>query len=300
MPGKYAFLLIRFLLLTLTLSIYIFPTFPIKGAEPPGFSKSFSPASINTWGLSTLTFTIDNSANAISATSLAFTDNFPAAITVATPSNLTTTCLGGTITAIPGSGVFITYVGGSIGAGSTCIISVDVIGNIPGFHVNVTEDLTSSLGNSGNTSDSLTVTGSADISVTITDDEDPINAGENLMYTLTVANDGPDSAPGVVCTDTLPAEVSLISTSGCAEDPSGIPTCTLGDIDSGNMKQYKITVKVDRSAKGTLINFASAISSISDPVSENNSANESTFINPALTLAFPWSIFYPAFIHSNQ
>ena len=41
---------------------------------------------------------------------------------------------------------------------------------------------------------------------------------------IVVNNAGPDAAENVVVTDTLPAGVTLVSTSGCAEDPNGVPT----------------------------------------------------------------------------
>lgn len=126
--------------------------------EPaPDFSKVFTPDMIDTSGMiSTLTFTIDNSASGLAANDLDFTDNLPAAITVATPSNASTTCTGGTLTAVDGTAV-ISYTGGSVAAGATCTISVDTTATVIGMHVNLTGDLTSSSGNSGTATDTLEV-----------------------------------------------------------------------------------------------------------------------------------------------
>ena len=73
----------------------------------------------------------------------------------------------------------------------------------------------------------------ADLSITMVDDADPVVAGNALSYTLTISNAGPDEAVNVVVTDTLPAGVTLVATTGCAEDPTGVPTCTLGTIAAG-------------------------------------------------------------------
>jgi len=123
---------------------------------PPAFSKAFSPDTIPCGGLSTLTFTIDNTASSLAVTDLAFTDTLPAGVVVATPSNTSDTCTCGTLTAVAGSGT-ITYSGGVVAAEASCEIQVDVTSNVSDFHTNTTNDLTSSAGNSGPATASLTV-----------------------------------------------------------------------------------------------------------------------------------------------
>jgi hypothetical protein len=133
-------------------------TFDIEGngTSVPGFAQAFSPSTILKDGTSTVTFTIDNSANASAATSLDFTDNLPAGVSVASPANASTTCTGGTLTATSGAGT-ISYTGGTVGAGATCTVSADVTSATDGAYSNTTGDLTSSLGNSGTSNATLTV-----------------------------------------------------------------------------------------------------------------------------------------------
>merc|ERR1711991_1121 len=126
-------------------------------AQAPSFSKAFAPASIPLGGTATLTFTIDNTGALVAAASVDFTDNLPAGMVVATPANVVNTCTGGTVTAVGASG-FISYTGGTVPAASSCTITVDVTGTSLGGHVNTSGDLTSSLGNSGSATDTLTVT----------------------------------------------------------------------------------------------------------------------------------------------
>ena len=64
------------------------------GVDRPSFSKSFSPNDINLGETSTLTFVIDNTANASDLSSLVFTDVLPTGLTIASPSNLISTCGG--------------------------------------------------------------------------------------------------------------------------------------------------------------------------------------------------------------
>ncbi|HPJ67815.1 MAG TPA: InlB B-repeat-containing protein [Desulfobacteraceae bacterium] len=123
---------------------------------PPIFSKNFSPETILSGGTSTLTFTIDNTASALAATGLAFTDNLPDGVVVATPPNASAACTGGSLTATDGSST-ITYSGGSVPAGASCTIQVDVTSSTAGIQTNTTGDLTSSSGNSGPATASLTV-----------------------------------------------------------------------------------------------------------------------------------------------
>jgi len=130
-------------------------TYVLSNSVPPSFSLAFSPASVGVGATSTLTFTIDNSANAVSATSLGFTNNLPAGVTVAAAPSASTTCTGGTLTATASSGT-ISYTGGTVVAGATCTVSADVTPGSIGNFANTSGNLTSSLGNSGTASDTLT------------------------------------------------------------------------------------------------------------------------------------------------
>lgn len=121
---------------------------------------------------------------------------------------------------------------------------------------------------------------SADLSISKTDDADPVLPGSEITYTITVSNAGPDDAQNVVASDLLPAGVTLVPpTSGCAEDPGGVPTCTLGAIASGNSAQFTITVTVDPGTTGTITNNAVVTSDTEDPDTSNNSTTEDTLVN---------------------
>jgi uncharacterized repeat protein (TIGR01451 family) len=119
---------------------------------------------------------------------------------------------------------------------------------------------------------------SADLTITKSDDPDPVTAGQTLTYTIIVSNAGPSDATNVVATDILPSGVTLVSTSGCAEDPNGCPDCGLGTIDTGGSKQYSITVTVDPGTTGTLTNNVSVLSDVNDSDTSNNSASEDTVV----------------------
>ena len=98
----------------------------------PGLSKGFGPNPITAGGTSTLTLTIDNSANGVALTALALLDTYPVAISNATTPNVTNTC-GGTVTALAGTGS-VNLSGGSVAANGSCTVTVDVTSLTVGDH----------------------------------------------------------------------------------------------------------------------------------------------------------------------
>jgi len=155
----------------------------------PGFSKSFSPSAIAFAGVSTLIFSIDNSGSPASATSLAFTDNLPAGVVVATPSNAATTCTGGTLTAVNGSSV-VSYTGGTVADRTSCTVQTDVTSSVAGTYVNTSGDLTSSAGNSGTATANLVVSA---IITTLDDDGDGVLNTVDLCPATTI----PETPPAI-------------------------------------------------------------------------------------------------------
>ena len=83
-----------------------------------------------------------------------------------------------------------------------------------------------------------------DLSIEKTGPSNPVVAGTQITYTVTVENEGPNDATNVVVADTLSAGLIFDSTSGCAEDDDGVPTCSLGNIADGNSKSFDITVDI--------------------------------------------------------
>lgn len=67
----------------------------------------------------------------------------------------------------------------------------------------------------------VTVLDSVDLFVTKSDAPDPVRAGTDLTYVITVGNSGPGTATPVTLTDTLPADLVLRAIS-----PSGSGSCT--------------------------------------------------------------------------
>jgi len=134
--------------------------------------------------------------------------------------------------------------------------------------------------NLSNNSDTVTVetNTSADLSVTKAA-QSTVGAGDELIYTITVINNGPSDAEGVTVVDTLPTNVDYVSnTDGCVEGPSGTLTCNLGDLAAGAARSFTVTTDVDGGANpgSTLLNNVQVSSLTDDANAANDTDSAST------------------------
>lgn len=130
------------------------PDSSVSCSPPPTLTASLNPSSPTAGQAGALNFLIDNSLSTDGATGLTLTSTLPTGLLIANPANTASTCTGGSFTATPGTGSF-SYSGGSLAAGGTCTVSVDVIASTPGSYT-VDASLGSNLG-----SDSSSITFSA-------------------------------------------------------------------------------------------------------------------------------------------
>ncbi len=199
----------------------------------PGFSKTFSPNPVPLGGRSTLTFTIDNTANSDDRFLLNFIDTLPAGMVVAGPSNKSNGCTGGdgAITAEPGSSVIsLSSVGAdpSVSAGATCTISVDVVATGGGALGNSSGELTSNtlflndLRSSGKANAILDAeVDKLNLIKSFSDDPVPPETAVTLEFTINNF-DRLDSATGITFTDDLDAVITgLVAVGLPASDVCG-------------------------------------------------------------------------------
>ncbi|UCF66149.1 MAG: M6 family metalloprotease domain-containing protein, partial [Acidobacteriota bacterium] len=132
----------------------------------------------------------------------------------------------------------------------------------------------------------------ADIELSKIDDVDPALAGGQVVYTIRAENRGLAEAANVVVTDTLPPELTFVSTSGCAEDPNGVPTCTLGSIPAGSFAEYTLTANLasDVAHDAVLVNTADATTTTPESDALNNAASEQTSVANAALAATKGSL----------
>lgn len=125
------------------------------------------------------------------------------------------------------------------------------------------------------------VPGSADLSILKLDTLDPVLAGTSVDYQMSILNNGPTDATGVVVSDTLPAAVvfdsATINPSGVCNEAAGTVTCAIGTLLAGASAQIQIRGSVP-TATATFTNAATVSGDQPDPDLANNIATEMTHV----------------------
>jgi uncharacterized repeat protein (TIGR01451 family) len=119
----------------------------------------------------------------------------------------------------------------------------------------------------------------ADLAVGLTDAPDPVAHGQNLTYTASVTNLGPDVAHAITLTQTLGPKLVFVSAStpiGSCDHTGNRVTCDLGAFKSGG--STTITIVATTTVAATITNSATVAGSATDPVSSNNVATASTVV----------------------
>lgn len=233
---------------------------------PPAFGKVFMPNTVAVGGITTLSFTIDNSASAVAANSLAFTDNLPAGLAVAGTPNASSTCSGGTLAAAAGAGT-IGYSGGSVAAGAQCTIQVDIVGTAEGNFVNTSSALTSTSGDSGTASDTIDVV-TGDFVMLKSFRTQPVLPGGLVEMELSFVNGSDFALTDISLTDDLGAvmpglaaeDLPLADVCGAGSQVSGTGTVMLtgGNLPAGGACTVVVPVRLPADASaGTYTNTTS-------------------------------------------
>ncbi|MFN3763636.1 MAG: hypothetical protein ACK4WK_10625 [Anaerolineae bacterium] len=112
--------------------------------------------------------------------------------------------------------------------------------------------------------------------------------GQELVYTVTLENQGVATATNVILTDTLPISTTYVS------DNSGVsPTCnagvcvwSFGDVPSGTLLTFNLTVTVDAGVVGgtALTNSVEASTETAGDNLANNTAQWATTVYPLVSI----------------
>lgn len=186
-----------------------------------------------------------------------------------------------------------------VGDAHVFALGVDVDASLPAGSLSATATLTSLTpdSNSANNSDTETTTVgvAADLSVTLNDTDDPVNAGTGYAYALNVVNAGPSVASNVSLSLPLPAGTAFAALSApggwtCtspAVGSNGIVTCTLASFGAGDSASFTVNVAVDGGvAGGTVLSATATVSAVTpDPASGNNTDTETTGVDSATDIA---------------
>ena len=95
--------------------------------------------------------------------------------------------------------------------------------------------------------------GEADLSATLAESRDPGLTGEALTWVLTVINNGPAAATGVVASNALPSGVQFVSANssqGTCSQSGGVVSCNVGSLAVGAVAT--VTIQATPQVTGTL------------------------------------------------
>ena len=219
------------------------------------------------------------------ATGVQLSDELPAGVTfnsATSPSGLIPSYANGVVTlAID-----------LLSAGATATMTIDVTPTAPPGSTLV--DSATAVGSqadpgaNNSTSVSTPVVGVSDLGISVAAQPAEVYVGEDITYTVTAFNQGPNDEPDAVVAFDLPAGVSYDSASYEAGwSPTlalGILTANLGPLDVGASAVVTIVVDPLAAAAGVLTTSFAIQGQNTDPVMTNNQATASVMVDPAADL----------------
>ena len=252
-------------------------TGPVPGAADLALGMTAS--ALTNVATSNLTYTLTVTNYGPSTSSIVVVTDLLPAGTVLVSNNASQ----GTITNVAG---LVTWQVGSLTNDAIATLALGVQTSLPGLITNsATVSAVTTDPNPDDNSASVVTTviaPTADLALGLADSPDPVLAGYNLIYTLTVSNLGPATATGVTVVDTLPPTVNFVSaspTNNYTVVGQVVTFLNLGDIGSNH--QETATIKVTPTAPGTVTNSATCSSGVTDPFKANNKAAVKTVVQAA-------------------
>ncbi|MFV8338095.1 gliding motility-associated C-terminal domain-containing protein [Flavobacterium sp. LB3P21] len=178
------------------------------------------------------------------------------------------------VSASPSTGTWTapTWTIGTLANGSTVTLDIVATVNATGVYANTaTISGAETDPSSGNNSSTITPVPVAqtDLTVTTTVNNSTPNVGSNVIFTITVSNNGPSDATGVSVSDVLPSGYTFVSASPSTGTWTA-PTWTIGTLANGGTVTLDIVATVN--ATGVYANTATILGAETDPIPGNNSS----------------------------
>ncbi|MDB6035888.1 MAG: uncharacterized protein JWM16_6226 [Verrucomicrobiales bacterium] len=227
----------------------------VRGYADLAVSIVASPATIYASSNTVLTLTVTNPGPS-AASSIVLSNVMPTGLDVVSiqPSQGSCSLAGSLVTCgIP-----------SLAAGTKATVVITSIGATPGTWATVAgisaaEFDPASVNNSASVN--VTVNALADLSVVQKITPNPALVGSNISCVITVSNNGPSTANGVVLTNTLSAGLNLVSvqqSQGSCVPSAGSVFCTLGALDSNGLATVTLTLQAVNVGSKTITSGVSA------------------------------------------
>jgi uncharacterized repeat protein (TIGR01451 family) len=245
----------------------------------------------------TYTYTVVNNGPS-AATSVAIDDPLPVGMSFVGG----TATVGTTVTTPPsvvGSDVIATL--GTMNAGQTATVTITLMPSGAALpSVTNTANVSSGLIDPNPADDTVSVTtpvtAQADVAAAISATPSAVAVGQNLTYTITLTDNGPNDAANVAVTDVLPASLTFVSADSTSASfvPAFNPanntfSAALGSLTSGSSTTVTIVVTTKAAAAPTVSNSVTVSSSTVDPNTANNLATNQTAVTPISDLALAMS-----------
>ncbi|HYG07389.1 MAG TPA: SdrD B-like domain-containing protein [Stenotrophomonas sp.] len=137
--------------------------------------------------------------------------------------------------------------------------------------------------------ETTTLESAGDLSIEKLATPDPVVAGGQLTYTITVRNAGPSASSNFRVVDDLPAAVQYVASSfsgsGWTFDPATMTATHAGALASGGAASFSFRGRVT-AGSGNVVNTARVIAgSTPDPLQDNNTASVNTAVTAGADLA---------------
>ncbi|MGQ0608035.1 MAG: nidogen-like domain-containing protein [Chloroflexota bacterium] len=265
--------------------------FPVRNGEPPqpeadlAVSQTDDPDPVASGGQVTYEITVTNNGPDV-ATSITLDDTLPAGSTFVSALSESGECVEveGAVSCDLGSlepegTALVTLVVDAPEVETTTVITNSATASADQFDPVETNDTSDE-----ETTVEVAAVPTADLSVTQTDEPDPVTAGNGVEYLVTVTNNGPDTATEVTLVDTIPEGSTLIAVDdeGCSVEGDTV-TCDLGSLGpEGGSASVSIVVGAPTvSSETTMTNSATATAAEFDPNAADNTSDEVTTIQPA-------------------
>ena len=263
-----------------TLDFGVTPTIDLE------VTKTLDTGNSNLVAGGTAVFTISFQNNGpLGATNVVLTDVIPAGLTI----DQGNSNFGAFTPTINGQNVSVA-IGNLAATGTGSITLATTIDNAAAANITNTASIAGDeveTDNTNNSDDDVVDLVLSDLTITKDDNTTTsVAAGEQFTYTLTVTNNGPDTATGITVTDNLATGLSFVSgtfTSGSGtvtESPaaSGQLSITVDDLANAASATIDVVVLVAADFAGTSVDNTATVANTPDTDSDdtNNSATETT------------------------
>ncbi len=261
----------------------------------PTIAKAFSPATIATGGVSTLTFTLTNP-GPLPLTGVSFTDSYPAGLVNTTPRVLGGSCTGVATTAAAGGSTF-NVTAGNLPASGSCTITVQVTAAAAGSYANTSSGVaTNETGSAGAASNTATLFVASAPTITKSFGTSPIAQGGTSVATFTLTNGNAVALTNLAFGDALVnmavANPALGGTcAGTTNAPPLVAGATALNLTVPSLAagaSCTVTVTLTSAVSGTHPNATTGVTSTETPAAgaPSNTANLVVLSPPALQKNF--------------